>query len=372
MKSILFIINNLGGGGAEKVLVDILNNFDYSMYSIDLLLLSEEGVYLNKINKNVKINSIVPKNKFKNKYINKIYRSMSYRMYKYFPSISCRLAIRKKYDVEIAFLEGHSTFLLSKSPNKNSKKIAWVHTDITKHKPISQRIEKESYDKVDKVICVSEEAKQKFIEVYPSYKEKVSVIYNIIDKDKILQMSNEYIKYETNKPTILGIGRLINSKRFDLLIKVYKKLLDDGIDCNLIILGEGGERSKLEELVYLLDIKDKVYMPGYIENPYAYIKKSDVLVVTSDIEGFSLVIAEAMTLGKAIISTDCTGPKELLEDNKYGIIIEKNNLQALFVNLKKFLLSDKYRKKYESLSIKRSKIFNKNEVIESIITLIEK
>lgn len=96
MKSILFIINNLGGGGAEKVLVDILNNFDYSTYSIDLLLLSEEGVYLNKINKNVKINSIVPKNKFKNKFINNIYRSISYRMYKYFPSISCRLAIRKK------------------------------------------------------------------------------------------------------------------------------------------------------------------------------------------------------------------------------------------------------------------------------------
>ena len=139
MKKILFIMNNLGGGGAERVLIDILNTFDYSKYEVDLFLVNCEGVYLNEVNENVKIYKMYGDKHFKNRHLEHLYLNLKYRLLKHFPELMYKLFIKKTYDVEIAFLEGFPcTYLLAHSTNRESKKIAWVHTDLSKSDAISE------------------------------------------------------------------------------------------------------------------------------------------------------------------------------------------------------------------------------------------
>ncbi|WP_157774327.1 glycosyltransferase [Priestia aryabhattai] len=370
MRKVLFIINNLGGGGAEKVLINILNNIDYTQYQIDLLLLVEEGVYLDKVNKNVNLKTVIPRKK-SNKLFHRLYRYCSYKLYKLHPRISASLLIGKKYDLEISFLEGPSTIFLSHSPNKKSKKVAWIHADLVEHRTMSYEKERKIYKVIDEIVCVSHQCKNKILELYPEYNKKLKVIYNLIDKDEILRLSNEKIDFTFDENTIVAVGRLTKVKRFDILIRAHRLLRNEGIKSKLVILGEGELRNELEELVKNLHLEDTVYMPGFVENPYPYIKNGDIFAVSSDHEGFSLVVAEALTLEKAIVSTNCTGPTELLCNGEFGIIISRENEIALKNSLKELLLNKRLREEYERKALKRSEILSKQQVMNLIYKLID-
>ena len=361
MKKVLFVMRNLVGGGAEKVLIDILNEIDYNKYNIDLLLIEETGVYLSKVNKNVNMKSIIPINKFSNKLINRVYRSIVSRTYSKFPKLIANLFIGKKYDIEIAFLEGGSTKFLYQSPNKNSKKIGWIHSDLKKHRQLS----------MDKIICVSQQSKDSFIELYPQYKHKVDVIYNIIDRDEIIKLSKINLEYEFIKDTVVSIGRLTDVKRFDLLIKAHKLLIEDGLDANLIILGDGELRYNLENLIKELNLQDSIKLLGFCDNPYPYIKNAKVYAMASDHEGFSLVIAEALTLGKAIVSTNCIGPAELLGNGKYGELVDIGNEYMIKEKIKDILLNKEKREFYQNKALDRSKIFDKYKTIKQIEKILD-
>lgn len=369
-KNILFIIPTLGGGGAEKVLVNILDNMDYKKYNVTLILHCKSGVYLNDIKANVKIKYIYDPNCFKYRYVQSIYYRVRMFLYNKFPNFLHKLLAGNKNDVEIAFLEGEPVKFLSNSSNKKSKKVAWIHTDIKSFDRMYIDRASKYYEKIDEIICVSNDAKKSFDEVYPQYRQKVSVIYNLIDIDNIREICDEDITHKFKKNTIIGIGRLINEKRFDILIKAHKLLIEDGIENELIILGEGSKRNDLESLIKNLEIERTVKLMGFKSNPYPYIKNADVFALSSDIEGFPLVVCESLVLGKAIVSTDCTGPREILDNGKYGLISKKGNEFELKENLKKVLLDKNVRKYYENKSIERSKIFNVEEAIKEIYEMI--
>ena len=367
MKKILFIIKNLNGGGAEKVLINLFNNIDYTKYKVDLLLLVEEGPYLDKVNKNVNVKSIIPKKKI----INIVYRSIISRTYSRFPKLIAKKFIGKRYDIEIAFLEGGSTKFLGESHNTVSKKIGWIHSDLKKHRQLSMEVEYNLYNKIDKIVCVSEQARDSFIELYPQYKSKVEVIYNLIENENILKLSKENVLYEFKHNTIVSVGRLTKAKRYDLLIKAHKLLIQDGIDAELIILGEGELRSDLENLIKELKIEDKVKLLGFHENPYPYIKNSTIYAMASDYEGFSLVVAEALILGKSVVSTNCTGVSELLGNGEYGELVDIGNEYMMKDRIKELLLNTEKRELYEKKALERSKIFDKNKVINQIQELLD-
>jgi glycosyltransferase involved in cell wall biosynthesis len=370
MKKLLFIITNLGGGGAEKVLINLLNNIDYNKYKVDMLLISRQGVYLDKVNKNVNVKYIIPKDD-NGGIIQDIYRRFRYRLYTDYPKLMAKMLIGNKYDVEIAFLEGAPTTFLSYSPNRSSKKVAWVHTDLTKHRTMSYEMEREIYKTIDNVICVSKQSRDKFIDMYPEYHNKANVIYNLIDKENIKKFAEEKIRFNFNENSIVAIGRLTRLKRFDILIKAHKLLLNEGINNNLVILGEGELREELETLVKELDVEESVTMPGFIKNPYPFIKNGDLFVVSSDYEGFSLVVAEAMTLGKAIVSTDCTGPSELLGYGEIGVLVDRGNEFAMKDRLKELFLDKNLRHYYEQKAIERSEMLNKEMVMNNIYNLLD-
>lgn len=375
MKNILFVIDTLNGGGAEKVLYDTLKNIDLSRYKIEVFLIQNEGIYREKIKK-LGVNIEYLFDERKDLFSNILYRkfkSMTIKILRYFyckyPFLIKKLK-NKNYDIEIAFLEGYSTVLVANRKN-NSKKIGWVHTDLKKHRALSFKLEKRSYQKINKIVCVSEDSKKSVLNLYPENKNKTEVIYNPIDKNNILKLSKEIVNFNKSKINIIAIGRLIKIKGYDILLQSHNKLIKERLNYNLIILGEGGEKNNLEKYIKENNLVNNTQLLGFKENPYPYLKEADIFVSSSRYEGYPLVLCEAICLGKPIIATNCTGPKEILENGEYGLIAEVENVEDLAEKMKKLILDEKLREKYSDLSKERAEIFNIKKTIQEIGDLLD-
>lgn len=377
MKKILFMIDSLNGGGAEKVLINILNRLDYNKYDVTVFLIYGEGIYLKYVPDNVKIkyltlgNNTINNWNFIKKYIYKLYRKILFAIVNFFKgSPIYKFIIKDKYDIEISFIEGLTCLYVGNSSNKASKKISWIHIDLEKRKTLKPKKEIKALNAMDKIVCVSNGSKNSILNMYPHLEEKIQVIYNPIDKEEIIRKSNEIIEYKKMKITVITVGRLEYQKGHNVLIQAHKDLIDEGIDHELIIIGEGSLHKEIEQQIKRDNLEANVKLLGYIENPYPYIKAADIFVLPSLYEGFSLVIAEALILGKPVIATKCVGPTELL-DNKYGVLIEPNDVDNLKLHMKQMILDEKNRQHYSKLSIKRSEIFDINSIIDSISQLLD-
>lgn len=369
MKKVLFIIESLNGGGAEKVLYDIVKNIDKTKYKIDILLLRNQGVYIEKIQEEgIKIDYIFDKRrdlvqlKFYRKIKSFFLRGVYYFYYKYL----INKKINNKYDIEIAFLEGWSTYLLANRKSK-AKKIAWVHIDLEKHKTINRRLEKKAYLKMDKIICVSNDSKKSVENLYTELKEKIEVLYNPIPTEEILEKSKiEDTLYPENKINLVTVGRLSYQKGYDVLLEAHNKLLKEGLDYNLYILGEGEERKNYNKYIKENNLGNNTFLLGFKENPYPYIKQADIFISSSRYEGYPLVLCEALCLEKPIVATSCTGPSEILENGKYGLLSEVEKVESLAENMKKLILDKNLRKKYSDLASERAQMFDMNKTIRKI------
>lgn len=365
MKKILFVTENLYCGGVEKCLVELLNNISYDKYEIDLLLFNECGSLIDQVNKNVTIKYIIPDNKYKLRLINKIYKSIKTRLYRNFPKLINYELKNENYHIEIAYIHGYITKLVSCIKSK-AKKIAWIHTDVKKCE-IAQSLNLGIYlPKFSNIICVSNGVKNSVDELYPAIKKKSKVIYNIIDSNKIRKLASEKVDYKFKENTIIGVGRFYSVKRFDLIIKAQKLLKDEGIKSNVVLVGYGGSVSEYEKLIEDLQIEDCVEIIGFKENPYPYIYNSSIFVLSSDHEGLPTVVCESMCLGKAIISTACAGAIELIEDNKYGFLIPCGNEYELKEAIKKVIQNSNIKKEMEEKSLQRSQIFNSFKILKQI------
>lgn len=370
MKNITIIQRTLDGGGAEKVLVNLLNNIDYKKYKVNLITIYKQGVHIDNINKNVNLKCIYNPNKFNQKILQSIYCRIIMYLYTKFPRLLYKWIIGSNSDVEIAFLEGEATKFLKYSCNKNSKKIAWVHCNIDMHNKSTLDAFREYYNNIDHIICVSNDAKISFDNIYPEYKHKTQVIYNLIDNNEIYKKSNEEINYSFTGKTVIAVGRLVQEKRFDILIKAHKLLIDDNVRHKLLILGVGPKEYELKDLIQQLKVEDTVELLGFKINPYPYIKNSDIFVMSSEYEGYSLVIAEALLLGTPIVSTKCMGPCEILEDGELGIIVDKNDEYKLAIGIKEMLLNDELKTYYKEKSKEAINKFNNKEIMNQIYNVI--
>lgn len=365
MKKILFVIESLGGGGAEKVLIDILNHLDKFRYDITVCTLFNVGVYIDKIPDHIHYKTIIKKP-------TKVKNALFWRLLKYLPrKWAYRLFIRDKYDVEIAFTEGLETMLLSGSNCPN--KIAWVHTDLIHFDWISRyhRSEKhllENYQQYNSIVFVSKEAKESFEKRFGPF-ENCSVIYNLIDKNLIRQRSTEFLPvHRYDAPVVCAVGRFIPIKGFLRLLRVHKKLIDENIPHELWFLGTGNEEEKMKDFVAKNNLENSVSFFGFQTNPYPYLLHSDIFVSSSVAEGFSLVVAEALTLQKPIVSTRCTGPTEILANGKYGVLVE-NSEEGLYQGIHSLLTDKAFFLEAKEKAILGSEQFNPKKTIQQIETL---
>lgn len=361
-KKILIRIGSLRHGGAEKVLVTFLKNISPDKYEVDLLINLYSGIYIKEVPSWVNVfyllkGEMITTNK-PHEIPVKAYRVLYQKMFLWFPSLLYKFVLKnKKYDVELAAIHGMYKEILS-SPQKDSKKIIWVQNDIFNLKDYTSEVIREFF-KFDKILVISNKLQEEMHKLAKNDKEKQSVIkiFNPIDKQDTLQKANVSIDdypFNNDIPTFVSVGTVYPQKGYDRLLEVHKKLLDEGLKHQLIIIGDGYDLNNIQALLEKLELQETAKMLGFRSNPYPYLKKADFYIMSSRHEGFPTIIAEALLLNKPISATDISGIKDLLQDGKLGIITP-NSEDGIYDGMKKFLtdksLSEHYKKEIEQTDL---------------------
>ena len=357
MTKILFFIDTLTGGGAEKVLRTLVNNMDQEKFDITVQTLEtvDHREYL------------VPGIRYKA--VNRCRTGLGRKLFSYWVRLCAELKwlyplyIRDDYDIEVAYLECGPTKILAGSTNKKARKIAWVHCDLAIKEGMLSQTEKlkEYYQCYDKVVCVSENVRDSFRRMFGERPESL-VLHNVNDEAEILKKAEAFEVPRRSGVDLVAVGRLAEQKGFDRLIDACAMLKKDGMDFHLRILGEGPERSDLETQILREGLEDCVELMGQQANPYPYIREADVLVCSSRYEGLSTAVTEALILGKAVVTTPCTGMDELLGDSEFGLITE-DGAAGIYDGVKKLLEDDVLRQKYALAAGVRGREFGKEHVL---------
>lgn len=371
MKRILFVVESLSGGGAEKVLSTILNLMDKSKFDITVLTVVKTGVYVDEIERNCRVISLLPDYSTIHRPIEKIMYRMKYRFIYSAPIQTVyKRFVKEQYDVEIGFVEGFSTKFVAASTNSISKKLCWLHIDM-KNNPYadgyykSLEEERETYLKFDSIIAVSNSVKKVFEEKFDIH-EKIRVIYNPIESDSIQNLSKMPIPQVFDDClNIITVGRLVNQKGFDRLLRAINDVRESGNEFHLRILGDGDDRKTLEDYIKSNGLEKNVTLLGFQKNPYPWVAKSDVFVCTSRAEGYSLAIAEAMMLNRPVISVDCAGPNELLDYGKYGLLIP-NTDQCIEETMRKLIEGKIDLQRLAVVAQERKNFFEVDHILKKI------
>ena len=376
-KRILFIMPSLPSGGAEKVLIDILKNFDYRLYEVTLFLEYREGIYLNDVPDEVRILSLHPRNTIWFERLHRVLRT--FHCYALFHALVYKymfLALLKgeKFDTAVSFMEGASVKFHSYITHKADKNLSWVHIDLKqKHWSLdffqNSKDEFRAYQKMDKVVFVSEDVKRRFLELYAIQSEKCTVVYNLIDKNVIQQLAVSE-RMEKRKFTICMVGRLNKQKRYDRALRVAKRLKDIGYDFDLWIIGEGSLEEPLKAMSNEYELNEYVYFLGFKKPSYSYMKQSDLFLNTSEAEGYPLVICEALCLGLPIIATEISGASEILAHSEYGMLVTEKE-EDIYKGVRQMMDDADLRKEYSEKAIQRSEMFNVPNTMAQIYKILE-
>lgn len=359
---ILILIESLSGGGAEKVLSVLLKHIDKTKFDITLCTIVDIGIYTEEVRKYVKYTSILGNPQKKN-FISKILYKIQYLfIYKILPSqLLYNLFIPKGNDIEVAFIEGFCTKLLSYSTNKNAKKIAWVHIDLEKFPWIKDiyknfKQEKISYSKYDQIVGVSNTVASSVKKRYGL--NNVITLYNPIESFDIIQKANVSITLPSTNHSIrmVTVGRFVPQKAYDRLLRVINRLYKNGYSTELWILGDGEQRPMLEEYIQTHSLNKIVTLWGFQKNPYPYLKHSDIFVCSSVSEGYSTAVTEALILELPVITTACSGMDELLLNGKCGLITE-NSENGLYEGIKHVLDNTSLLTSYKQNILKHQERF---------------
>lgn len=384
-KKILIRIGSLRHGGAEKVLVTFLKNLPQDRYEIDLLLNLYSGKYLSEIPDWINViylnkGEMITTNRIQDIPV-KAFRVMYQSVLKKFPKLLYSTILKnKKYDIEFAAIHGFRDEILN-SPLKNSKKIVWIHNDLRKthfHNYTDNEIRK--FFGFDKIMVISEHIQKDFESLAKNENEKSRIvrIYNPLDTEEILRKSQEprvksrdkQPETSNRQPVFVSVGTVFPQKGFDRLLKVHKKLLDEGFIHRIKIVGDGYDFENIKKLKSDLGVVDTAEMTGFTDNPYPHISNADFFVLSSRYEGFPTVLFEAITLKKKIIATEVSGVSEMLENGKLGLIVE-NSEKGIYDGMKKALTQPESFNAYaQELNIYKMPFTLENSV-QSIIKIID-
>lgn len=370
MKKILFIYGPLGGGGAERVLIDLLNNLDYTKYKVDLCLIVKQGVLLPEVPNEVTIISLWKKYTL---YYKIAYRCSIWLGVNFLFKRVLKQKITKKYDVEVSFLEG-MPLKLHALMDTAAKKITWVHCDLFNFpyttKLFAKNKELRAYSKMDAVVCVSNDSRSAFEKRFPDCTTKKVVVYNPIDSKKINRLVKETNIVKNQNFTIVTVGRLTMQKKIDRVIRLAARFKLEGVKVQFQIIGDGELKEELLQLAIDLNVTDSVTFLGFIKNPFPYMKSADMMLLTSNTEGFGLVVCEAMLLGVPVISTKTAGPIEIIDNNKYGLLCDHDD-ESIYLSAKKMINNEALRNKYKNAGYKRAADFSVQNTIKQFDDLIQ-
>lgn len=381
-RNVLFVVDEKRMGGVSVLLEDILNMINIKNYSIDVLVLHNNGSMLNNLPKDVNIiygtsyfeaidytlKEVLKSGDFKRIYHKiKIILDMKTGNIKNTIIRERKKILNKNYDVEIAFKDGFTALFTIFGNSKT--KIHWLHYEYKKTNPNAKydKLFKRILPKFDKIIAVSEGVEQAFNKIY-HLENKTSIIPNLVNTDKIIKKSKEKSDVILSKSDInfVSVGRLHIQKGYDILIEVVHDLNKSNFlpkNFKLRIYGDGPEKFTLNSLIRKYHLEDKIYLLGKVMNPYKYVKNSDLFILPSRYESFGLVIIESMTLGVPVLATENHATSKIIQNGKNGYITE-NSYQGIYEGLKYLLENFQELKKYKK-NLKEYK-YDNSAIIKSI------
>jgi glycosyltransferase involved in cell wall biosynthesis len=350
---VLFVLRNLGRGGAERMTLRLLGDLASRGVEPTLFLLNRKGFYLSELPADVRVVEALGPDA-------SVHRNS--------PLIVSRLLkFARDTDVLIGALELEPTYyayLCGKMLNKPV--IGWVHTSMSEHlRPLSRWhtiLTRIIYPRLQSVVLLSQNAAESLAAVVSLRPERVTIIPSYLDWQSLQTKAAEEIDPWAQrilvKPTIVSVGRLVDAKGVDVLIRAHARLQASGLDHNLLVLGEGPSRIELEGLTRSLDVESSVFMPGFVANPYPIMRAAPVFVLASRYEGFPLVLLEALGVGAAAIATDCPGgSREILENGKYGLLVAPEDDDLLAQVISRLLTDPLLRNKLKSAGPDRARMF---------------
>ena len=345
-KKIAFVLTTFVVGGVEKSFLDLLDSIDPNICEVTVFLPDNKGEWTSLLEEKCKVKYLKIEN-FKTVFLSQIYsgfifsafRSLFYRLLaklnyrkhyrkstEYF--IRSMPRVKEKFDCAIAYQIINDDCVLGTLFRINApKKAVWSHSYINKQETLYGKW----YDRFDKLFCVSEFAKKALIDNFPVLSDKTEVFYNIINPNRILELSKKQIdeKIDNSYTTIVTVGRLSKEKGQDKIPRTVRLLIDAGYSVKWYLVGDGALREEIQKKVIEEQVKDNVIFVGNKNNPYPYISACDIYVQTSLVEGWGLTVSEAKVLQKPIVTTDAGAMSEQIQNGFNGLIVPEITSEAL-------------------------------------------
>lgn len=389
MKKILFVINSLGLGGAEKSLTSLLSTFDFSRYSVDLLMFRPEGMFMKLLPDDVNIldapaflrsNGSLKSQITKPGYLSarlsasaairinskskKLHPAQCYWKHTH----KCFDALPARYDTAIAWGQGNPTHFVAEKVSA-VKKIAVINVNY-ESAGHNKDFDYPFYEKYDNILTVSDDLNKLTRDVFPQFRERIGTLYDITNADLVKKMAKESDPFsnETGKLKLATVGRLMPQKGYDLAVEAARLLKEKGCDFKWFFVGDGSVRAEIEQKITDCGLEKQVTVTGAKDNPYVYMNYCDIYVQTSRFEGYCLTLSEARILNKPIVSTDFDVVHDQLTDGVNGLIVEMNgtSISEAIIRLSK----DKDLQETLSGNLRKEKKGNVEE-IEKLYAIIE-
>ncbi|MFV0470232.1 MAG: glycosyltransferase [Dysgonomonas sp.] len=363
MRKILIFNDCFYMGGTEVLLLDVLNHLAEKDCEVTLLLPnpSERNQLLSEVSPRIKVQYIFHEQPtgFKRKFVR--------HLMLVFPRIFAKVMKIDvgKNDLIVCFKDTLYSVVFSRM---NVPKIQWVHNQPFIHSYKYQSVTdwiriqinrlhlrkmERSFNRFNEVICVSESCRDKYLEIYGKNLSKtdIRVLYNALDLSGIAEKAVQPV---SGIPLFSGtyfilVTRISPEKTVDRTVKMACRLIDEGYNFRIMILGEGGQSDYIRDLIIELGLTDIITMYGRVGNPYPYMKQADWLLCGSSRESFSLVLLEAISLGTPVLTTNCGGPEDVIAYGKYGLLLE-NSIDGVYQGMKKVLDEPSLKDYYNSLA----------------------
>lgn len=367
---LLFMIPTLGQGGAEKVLINLVNNLDKTRFDVTVLTLFDTGVNKQFLHSDVHYCFCMKRSFRGNVHFLKFFSPRT--LYKHF------VASKGEFDVLVSYLEGPTARIVSGCNNASSKLVSWIHGEQHTQKKASNSFRSineasSCYRKFDNTVCVAKTVKDDFLELFPNL-PSCEVLYNTVESERIIRLSKEKITetYHNNVFNLIAVGTLKEVKGFDRLLRIIRRLVMENYLVHLYILGRGPLQKQFKNYIINNHIETYITLLGYQTNPYKFVAKADLFVCSSYREGFSTAATEALILGTPVCTVEVSGMKEMLgSNNEYGIITE-NNENALYIGIKKMLDNPDLLIHYRKMAAERGTAFRTDATVNAVEKMFER
>jgi len=315
-KKIALFVPTLRGGGAERIMINLARGFIQLGIDVDLVVRAE-GIFISDVPDSVRLINLHTE-----------------RMLTTLPRLIQYLR-REKPDAMLSAIEHTciAALIAAQIAKVNTRMIVTVHNTLSLNRNenlsiarfVMPMLMKKLYPKANAIVVVSEAARDDFLRNFRLNRKKVSVIYNPVVTPELFEKAKQPSTHpwlsQDSPPVILGVGRLTKQKDFTTLIRAFA-LVCNQQPAKLIIIGEGNERKKLEQLSINLRVSKDVDIHGFVENSFSYMANAAVFVLSSAWEGLPTALIEALAIGTPIVSTDCpSGPREILKNGEYGSLV---------------------------------------------------